>query len=76
VRQIKQRRLLDISQNAGIDIGRFYLVVEAVQRLASQRAGVSTAVIATSSMTPPSMPSISSGIIAGQQPDMVNRQLR
>ena len=33
-----QRLLLDISQNAGIDIGRFYLVVEAVQRLASQRA--------------------------------------
>ncbi len=32
-----QRLMLDISQNAGIDIGRFYLVVEAVQRLASQQ---------------------------------------
>ena len=33
MRQIRQRLPLDISQNAGIDIGRSYLVVEAVQRL-------------------------------------------
>ncbi len=33
MRQIRQRLLPDISQNAGIDIGRSYLVVEAIQHL-------------------------------------------